>query len=82
MKLWRTGGISLAVALALLLVAQGSASAMVEQLTLDELTARADSILVGEVADIACYQEGKGNIYSLVTLSVEQTIKGKTGGKA
>lgn len=50
-----------------------------EQLTLDELAARAESILVGEVTDIASYKEA--NIYTLVTLSVEQTIKGETGGQ-
>ncbi len=81
MKLWRTLGISLAVALALLSAGQGNAFALVEQLSLDELTAKADAILVGEVTDIASYQEGEGNIYTLVTLSVEQTIKGESGGK-
>ena len=50
---------------------------LVEKLTLDELTARADCILVGEVSDIACYRKGEGNIYTLVTLSVEQAIKGQ-----
>lgn len=81
MKLWRTLGISLAVALALLLVGQGSAFALVEELTLDELTAEADSIIVGEVTDITSYQEGEGNIYTLVTLSVEHTIKGESEGE-
>jgi hypothetical protein len=51
---------------------------LVEKLTIEELTARANSILVGEVTDIACYREGEGNIYTRVTLSVEQTIKGET----
>ena len=50
-----------------------------EKLTIEELTARADSILIGEVTDITCYQEDEGNIYTLVTLAVEQTIKGETG---
>ena len=80
MKLWRILGISVVVALALLLVVVGSALALVEQLTLDELAAKADSILVGEVTGITCYQEGEGNIYTLVTLSVEQAIKGATQG--
>lgn len=57
---------------------EGSAFALVEQLTLGELTAKAESILVGEVTDITSYQEGEGNIYTLATLSVEQTIKGET----
>jgi hypothetical protein len=50
----------------------------VEKLTVEELTARADAILVGEVTDGSCYQEDEGNIYTQVTLSVEQTIKGET----
>ncbi len=71
-------GISLVLVLGLLLTVIGSTSALVEQLTLDELTAKADSILVGEVTDITYYQEGEGNIYTLVTLSMDQTIKGET----
>ena len=50
---------------------------LVEKLTLDELTAKAGSILIGEVTNIACYKEAEGNIYTLVTFSVEQTIKGE-----
>ena len=49
-----------------------SSSGLVEKLTIEELTARAESILVGKVTDIACYREGKGNIYTQVSLSVEQ----------
>jgi len=56
-----------------------SGAGLVEELTLDELAARADSILIGEVTDIACYQEI--NIYTLVTLSLEQTIKGENEGE-
>ena len=55
-----------------------SGAGLVEKLTIDELAARADSILIGEVTDIAYYQEA--NIYTLVTLSVEQTIKGESEG--
>jgi len=58
-----------------------SSGGLVEKLTIEELTVRADSILVGEVADIASYQEGEGNIYTVVTLSVEQTIKGEAAGQ-
>jgi len=58
-----------------------SGHGLIEQLTLDELTARADSIVVGEVTDIACHEENKGNIYTLITLSVEQTVKGKSEGE-
>ena len=54
---------------------------LVGKLTLEQLAARADSILVGKVVNIACYQEDKGNIYTRATLSVEQTIKGETEGE-
>ena len=56
-----------------------SSSGLVEKLTLDELAAKSDSILIGEITDIACYQEA--NIYTLVTLSLEQTIKGENEGE-
>jgi hypothetical protein len=51
------------------------------QLTLEYLAAKADSILVGEVNNVTYYQEGEGNIYTQVTLSAEQTIKGETEGE-
>jgi len=56
---------------------QGS---VMEELTLDKLTAGADSILLGEVADIACYNES--SLYNLITLQVEQAIKGEIEGEA
>jgi len=56
---------------------QGS---VIEGLTLDKLTASADSILLGEVVDIACYNETGS--YSLITLEVEQAIKGEIEGEA
>ena len=49
------------------------------KITLEQLAAQADSILVGEVTDVTYYQEGEGNIYTQVTLSAEQTIEGETG---
>jgi hypothetical protein len=49
------------------------------ELTLEQVATNADSILVGQVTDITYYQEGEGNIYTQVTLSVEQTIEGETG---
>ena len=58
-----------------------SSQGLVEKLTLDDLALRADSVLVGEVTDITIYQEGEGNIYTLVTVSVEQTIKGESEGE-
>ena len=58
-----------------------STGELVGKLTLEQLAARANSILVGKVTNIAYYQEGKRNIYTLVTLSVEQPIKGETEGE-
>lgn len=58
-----------------------SSQGLVEKLTLDDLALRADSILVGEVTDITVNKEGEGNIYTMVTLSVEQPIKGETEGE-
>ncbi len=55
-----------------------SAKGLVEKLTIEQLAARADSVLVGEVSDIGSYKGGEGNIYTLTTISVEQTIKGET----
>ena len=81
MKLCRTLGISLVIGLVLVIAVGGNALALVEQLNLEELTAKADAILVGEVTDIAYYEEGKGDIYTMVTLSVEQTIKGESEGE-
>lgn len=71
-----------------LLVASGMVGCTAEEpepettpgkLTLEQVATNADSILVGQVTDITYYQEGEGNIYTQVTLSVEQTIEGETG---
>jgi hypothetical protein len=51
------------------------------KLTLEQLTAKADSILAGNVTDVTCYQEGEGSIYTLVTLSTEEVIKGESVGE-
>jgi len=58
-----------------------STEGLVEKLTIEGLTGRADSILIGEVTDITCYKEDEGNIYTQVILRVEQTIKGETQGE-
>lgn len=58
-----------------------SAQGLVEQLTLDNLTARSDAIFAGEVIDITYRKEAEGNIYTFITLAVDQTIKGKTEGE-
>ncbi len=59
-----------------------SSGGIVEKLTIDDLALRADSILVGEVTDITCSEENAGNIFTIVTFSVEQRIKGETEGQA
>lgn len=60
-----------------LFVSKGSASALVEQLTLEQLTVRADSIIVGTVTNVAYQRDtAQGYICTLVTISVENTIKG------
>jgi len=51
------------------------------KITLEKLANGADFILVGTVTNTASYGQDKQNIYIQVTLSVEQTLKGKTGGE-
>ena len=58
-----------------------SSSGIVVQLTEEELTAQAELILVGHVSDVSCYEEGEGTIYTEVTISVEQKLKGEAGGE-
>jgi len=55
-----------------------SASGLVEKLTLDDLAARANLVVLGEVVDVVYQKEANGNIYTLATLSVGQTFKGGT----
>jgi len=55
-----------------------SASGLVEKLTLDDLAARANLVVLGEAVDIVYQKEANGNIYTLATLSVGQTFKGRT----
>jgi hypothetical protein len=54
---------------------------LIEKLTLEQLTTRAVSILVGQVTSIVSHEEGSGNIYTVVTLTVEQVIKGENAQK-
>jgi len=77
MRLWRILAISLVLAIAVLPAVQGPALALVQQLNLDELTAKADCIVVGQVRAINSHQEVQEGIYTLVTIAVEQPIKGK-----
>ena len=52
-------------------------SGLVVKLTLDDLAARANLILLGEVVDVVYQKEANGSIYTLVTFSVEQIFKGE-----
>ena len=58
-----------------------SSEGLIEKLTLEQLTTRAVSILVGQVTSIVSHEEGSGNIYTVVTLTVEQVIKGENAQK-
>ena len=56
-----------------------SASAIVVELSVDELTLLSDVIVVGTVTDVASFRQDSG-IYTDVTVSVEQTVKGEPPG--
>ncbi len=58
-----------------------SSGMLVEKLTLDDLAARANSVVLGEAVDVACHKDTNGNIYTLVTFSVEQIFKGETANQ-
>jgi hypothetical protein len=58
-----------------------SSRGLVEKLTLDELATRANSVVLGEVVDVTYQKESNGSIYTLVTFSVEQNIKGETSNE-
>ena len=64
-------------ALFILMVLQGSenAYALLVKMSLEELSSKADSIIVGQVTDMRSQWEDR-NIFTYVTLSVEQYIKG------
>ncbi|MFC1995016.1 hypothetical protein ACFLVK_01255 [Chloroflexota bacterium] len=53
-----------------------SSQPLMERLTVDELAARADRIVVGEVTDMDYDRDGNGNIITLVSLSVTEVVKG------
>ena len=55
-----------------------SVRGLVEKLTLDDLAARANLILLGEAIDVVYQKEANDSIYTLVTFSVEQIFKGET----
>ena len=49
----------------------------VGKVSLERVTTMSDLIVVGAVADIASNDSGTGNVYTLVTINVEQSIKGQ-----
>ena len=49
-------------------------------MSLESVVGKADTILAGKVTGVASQQEDK-NIYTLVTLAVEQVIKGEAAGE-
>lgn len=55
-----------------------SISRLVEKLTLDDLAARSHLTVLGEVIEVTYRKDTNGNIYTLTTLSVEQTFKGES----
>jgi len=58
----------------------GGGSGAVEKLTLEELTARADFIVLGTVTNLTSqWTADHKSIYTLVALSVEELIKGDLG---
>lgn len=43
----------------------------------EELAGRADLVVLGTVTGISSYEEGRGNIYRVIQLAVEETVKGQ-----
>jgi hypothetical protein len=52
------------------------------KIALEKLITGADTIVVGTVTGVVSIQSDNVNIYTLVTLSVEQTIKGESSSEA
>ena len=75
-----TSFLSLAIAIALLLIFSGGAQAQMLKMSLEELTDGADSIVVGTVVSSSSHWNADlTNIYTEVVISVEDTLKGPTG---
>jgi hypothetical protein len=54
-----------------------NAFGIMEKMEIEELTAQADLIVVGEVKKIESQREEGGGIFTYVTIAVEQSLKGK-----
>jgi len=57
----------------------GSELGFQEELTLQQKAIKADLILVGKVTDAETREEPKGMIYTYITVSIEENIKGNPG---
>jgi hypothetical protein len=53
-------------------------SGLVVKMSLDDLAAKANLVILGKVVNVVYQKEANGNIYTLVTFSVEQIFKGET----
>ena len=75
-----TSSVSLAIAIVLLLIFSGGAQALMLKMTLEELTAGADSVLVGTVvSSTSNWNADHTNIYTEVVVSITDVLKGDTG---
>lgn len=71
----------LIISLFLLFLAASGWTLMIS-LSTEDLTQEAENIIVGKVVKKECrYDEEGKRIYTYVTISVEEDLKGKTGGK-
>ncbi len=66
-----------AIALGLTVAVQTAANGLVEKMDLNQLTARADAIVVGSVTSQTSDDEGNGKIFTRFTIAVEDTWKGQ-----
>jgi hypothetical protein len=70
-----------AIAALALVGAQAAFATTVQKLTLQELTKKSDSIVMARVDDaVASWDAGHKEIYTYITLSVLQPVKGNKGG--
>ena len=75
-----TSVLSLAMALVLLLTFSGGAQALMLEMSLEELTDGADSIVVGTVVSTSSHWNAeRTGIYTEVVISVEDSLKGPAG---
>lgn len=54
-------------------------SGMLIKMEISDLTAKAELIIIGTVEDLTYQRDTGGNIFTLVTVSVEQILKGEAG---